>query len=38
MQYLMYCVICFRVQGTAREVFVADVVDTTLVNHKVSMQ
>jgi hypothetical protein len=35
MQYLLYCVVCFAVQGTTREVFVADVVDATLANHGV---
>jgi hypothetical protein len=32
MQYLLYNAICFRVQGTIREVFVADVMDATLAN------
>jgi hypothetical protein len=33
MQYLLYCVVRFRVQGTTRKVFVADVLDITLTNH-----
>jgi hypothetical protein len=32
MQYLLYNVICFRVQGTIREVYVVDVMDVTLAN------
>jgi hypothetical protein len=32
MQYLLYCIVCFRVQGTTKEVFVADDVDATLTN------
>jgi uncharacterized membrane protein len=35
MQYLLYCVICFRVRSTTMEVFVADVMDATLANCKV---
>jgi hypothetical protein len=38
MQYLLYCVICCRVQSTIREVFVADVVDITLANRGVFTQ
>jgi hypothetical protein len=30
MQYLLYCIVCFRVQGTTKEVFVADDVDATI--------
>ncbi len=35
MQYLLYCVVCCRVQSTTKEVFVADVVDITLANRGV---
>jgi hypothetical protein len=35
MQYLLYCVVCFRVQSTTEEVFVANVVDIALANHRV---
>jgi hypothetical protein len=35
MQYLLYCVACFEVQGTTKKVFVVDVVDATLTNHGV---
>jgi hypothetical protein len=35
MQYLLYCVVCFRVQGITKEVFVADVVDVALANCEV---
>jgi hypothetical protein len=35
MQYLLYCVVCFRVQGTTKEVFVVDVMDATLANRMV---
>ncbi len=38
MQYLLYCVICFRVQGTIREVFMVDVVEATLANCKVFLR
>ncbi len=38
MQYLLYCVICFRVRGTTRDVFVVDVMDAQLANHGVFMQ
>jgi hypothetical protein len=38
MQYVLYYVICFKVWGTTREVFVADDVDTTLANRKVFTQ
>ncbi len=38
MQYLLYCVVCFRVQGTTKEVFMDDVVDATLTNHGVFMR
>ncbi len=27
-----YCVVCFKVRNTTKEVFVVDVVDTTLAN------
>jgi hypothetical protein len=30
MQYLLYCFVCFKVWGTIKEVFVANVLDTTL--------
>jgi len=35
MQYLLYCVICFRVQGTIKKVFMVDVVEEALANCKV---
>jgi hypothetical protein len=35
MQYLLYSVICFKVRNNTREVFVANVVGTTLVDHMV---
>ncbi len=35
MQYLLYCVVYFKVQGTTREVFMVDDVDVTLANCKV---
>jgi hypothetical protein len=35
MQYLLYCVVCFKVQGNIKEVFVADVVEVTLATQKV---
>jgi hypothetical protein len=35
MQYLLYYVVCCKVQGTTREVFVVNVVDATLANYKV---
>ncbi len=38
MQYLLYCVVCFRVQGTTKEVFVGNIVDTTLAYHGVFTQ
>jgi hypothetical protein len=38
MQYLLYCVDYFKVQGTTREVSVVDVVDTTLATHEVFMR
>jgi hypothetical protein len=38
MQFLLYCVVCFRVQGTNREVFVTNVVDAKLANCGVFMQ
>jgi hypothetical protein len=31
MQYLLYCVVCFRVRGIAKEVFMANVLNTTLL-------
>jgi hypothetical protein len=37
MQYLL-CVVCFRVWDTTRKVFMADVMDTILANHKVFTQ
>jgi len=33
MQYLLYYVVCFRVQGTTKEVFMVDVMDVALTNH-----
>jgi hypothetical protein len=38
MQYLLYYIICCKVQNTTREVFVANVMDATLTNHRVFMQ
>jgi hypothetical protein len=38
MQYVLYCVICFKVWSSNREVFMVDDVDTTLANHKVFMR
>ncbi len=38
MQYLLYYVVCNRVQGTTKEVFMGNIVDTTLANHGVFMQ
>jgi hypothetical protein len=38
MQYLLYCVICCKVQNTTREIFVVDAMDATLTNRKVFMQ
>jgi len=35
MQYLLYCVVYFKVRSTTKEVFVADVVDVTLANRGV---
>ncbi len=35
MQYLLYCVICFRVQGTTKEVFVANAMEVALANRKI---
>jgi len=35
MQYLLYCVVYFKVRSTTKEVFVADVMDVTLANHEV---
>jgi hypothetical protein len=32
MQYLVYCVVCFKVQSTIGEVFVANVVEVALAN------
>jgi hypothetical protein len=34
-QYLLYCVVCFRVQSTTKEVSMVDAIDVTLANHKV---
>jgi hypothetical protein len=36
-QYLLYCVVCIRVQGTTREVFVVDVVEVALANRGIFM-
>jgi hypothetical protein len=38
MQYLLYCVVYFRVQGTTKEVFVVDIMHATLANLMVFMQ
>jgi hypothetical protein len=35
MPYLLYCVVYFKVQGTMKEVFMAEVRDAALANHKV---
>jgi hypothetical protein len=35
MQYLLYCVICYKVRGTTTKVFVVDVVDAIVANHEV---
>jgi hypothetical protein len=37
MQYLLYCV-CFKVEGTIKEVFMANVMEATLANHGVFMR
>jgi len=37
MQYLLYCVVCFKVQGTTKEMFMVNVVDTILANLGVFM-
>jgi hypothetical protein len=33
MQYLLYCVVCFKVRNTTRDLFMANVMDATLANH-----
>jgi hypothetical protein len=38
MEYLFYCVVYLKVWGTTREVFVANVVDVALANHRVFTQ
>ncbi len=38
MHYLLYCVVCFKVRGTTKEVFMVDVMDATLANHEVFTQ
>jgi hypothetical protein len=38
MQYLFYCVVYFKVRGTTKEVFVVDIMHTTLANLGVFMQ
>jgi hypothetical protein len=38
MQYLLHCVVYFKVQSTTREVFMVDVVDVVLANRKVFTQ
>jgi hypothetical protein len=35
MQYLLYCVVCFRVWGTTKEMIVVDVVEVALTNDRV---
>jgi hypothetical protein len=35
MQYLLYHVICFKVRGNIREVFMANVVEVTLATQRV---
>jgi hypothetical protein len=37
LQYLLYCVVYFRVKNTTKDVFIIDVVDVTLVNRGVFM-
>jgi hypothetical protein len=37
MQYLLYYVVCFKVWGTTRELFMNNVVDATLTNCRVFM-
>jgi len=37
MQYLLYCLVCFKVQGIIKEVFVVNVVGVTLAKHGVFM-
>jgi hypothetical protein len=37
MHYILNCVVCFKVQGTTRKMFVANDVDVTLTNHRVFM-
>ncbi len=38
MQYLLHCVVYFKVQGTTKEVFMVDVVDVVLANRRVFTQ
>jgi hypothetical protein len=38
MQYLLYCVVFFKVRGTTKEGFMADVMDVTFTNHEVFTQ
>jgi hypothetical protein len=38
MQYLLYCVVCFKVQGTTKEMFMANAINATLANHEVFSQ
>jgi hypothetical protein len=38
MQYLLYCVVCYRVRGAIKEVFVVDVMDATIANCRLFMQ
>jgi hypothetical protein len=38
METLLYCVVCFRVWSTTKEVFVIDVMDATLGNWRVFTQ
>jgi hypothetical protein len=38
MQYLLYCVICFRVWSAIKEVFVVGPIDVVLASHRVFMQ
>jgi hypothetical protein len=35
MQYLLFYVVCFKVRGNTKKVFVVDVVDVTLANREV---
>jgi hypothetical protein len=38
MQYLLYFIVCFKVQGIIREMFMVDVMDVALANREVFTQ